>query len=148
MNDRVIPFFEAHDIPLVRILTDRGAEFCGKPEHHAYQLYLGVENIDHSKTKAYSPQTNGICERFHKTMQEECYHVLFRKNFYSSLQQLQNDVDLWLTTYNNNRPHSGKHCFGKTPMQTFTDSIYIAKSKNIDNIERISDNSVNNNLVA
>lgn len=81
-------------------------------------------------------------------MQEECYHVLFRKNFYSSLEQLQNDVDLWLTTYNNNRPHSGKHCFGKTPMQTFTDSIYIAKSKNIDNIERISDNSVNNNLVA
>lgn len=148
LNDRVIPFFESHDIPLLRILTDRGTEFCGKPEHHAYQLYLGIENIDHSKTKAYSPQTNGICERFHKTMQEECYHVLFRKNFYSSLEQLQNDVDLWLTTYNNNRSHSGKHCFGKTPMQTFTDSIYIAKSKNIDNIERISDNSVNNNLVA
>lgn len=140
LNDRVLPFFEEQGIPLLRILTDRGTEFCGKPEHHAFQLYLGIENIDHSKTKAYSPQTNGICERFHKTMQEECYHILFRKKFYSTLDDLQADVDNWLITYNNERSHSGKHCFGKTPMQTFRDSIHIAKSKNISSMERISDN--------
>lgn len=140
LNDRVVPFFESHDIPLLRILTDRGTEYCGKPENHAYQLYLGIENVDHSKTKAYSPQTNGICERFHKTMQQECYHVLFRKKFYSSLDELQMDVDSWLMSYNNERAHSGKHCFGKTPMQTFRDSIHIAKQKNLGSIERISDN--------
>lgn len=140
LNDRVVPFFEEQGIPLMRILTDRGTEFCGKPEHHAYQLYLGIENIDHSRTKAYSPQTNGICERFHKTMQEECYHILFRKKFYTTLDELQQDVDNWLISYNNERPHSGKHCFGKTPMQTFRDSIYIAKNKNIGTIDRISDN--------
>ncbi len=140
LNDRVVPFFESHDIPLLRILTDRGTEYCGKPENHAYQLYLGIENVDHSKTKAYSPQTNGICERFHKTMQQECYHVLFRKKFYSSLDELQTDVDSWLMSYNNERAHSGKHCFGKTPMQTFRDSIHIAKAKNLGSIERISDN--------
>lgn len=140
LNDRVIPFFESHDIPLLRILTDRGTEYCGKPENHAYQLYLGIENVDHSKTKAYSPQTNGICERFHKTMQQECYHVLFRKKFYSSLDELQTDVDSWLMSYNNERAHSGKHCFGKTPMQTFRDSIHIAKAKNLGTMERISDN--------
>lgn len=140
LNDRVVPFFESHDIPLLRILTDRGTEYCGKPENHAYQLYLGIENVDHSKTKAYSPQTNGICERFHKTMQQECYHVLFRKKFYSSLDELQTDVDSWLMSYNNERAHSGKHCFGKTPMQTFRDSIHIAKQKNLGSIERISDN--------
>lgn len=139
LNDRVIPFFEENQIPLLRILTDRGTEYCGKAEHHAYELYLGIENIDHSRTKAYSPQTNGICERFHKTMQEECYHVLFRKKLYTSLHDLQSDVDEWLKIYNNERTHSGKHCFGKTPMQTFTDSIHIAKDKNIDNMERISD---------
>ncbi|CEO16968.1 hypothetical protein RMONA_02845 [Rickettsia monacensis] len=50
------------------------------------------------------------------------------------------DIDNWLVSYNNARPHSGKHCFGKTPMQSFTDSLYIAKDKNIGNIERISDN--------
>ncbi|WP_010421603.1 IS481 family transposase [Rickettsia helvetica] len=140
LNDRVIPFFESYNIPLVRILTDRGTEYCGKPEHHAYQLYLGIENIDHSKTKAYSPQTNGICERFHTTMQEECYHILFRKKFYSTLEELQTDIDNWLVGYNNERTHSGKHCYGKTPMQTFKDSLYIAINKNIDNIETISDN--------
>lgn len=140
LNDRVIPFFESHDIPLLRILTDRGTEYCGKPEHHAYELYLGIEDVDHSRTKAYSPQTNGICERFHKTMQEECYHVLFRKKFYTTLDELQADIDAWLVTYNNDRSHSGKHCFGKTPMQTFRDSIHIAKEKNIGNMERISDN--------
>lgn len=70
LNDRVIPFFASHNIPLLRILTDRGTEYCGKPENHAYQLYLGIEDVNHSRTKAYSPQTNGICERFHKTMQE------------------------------------------------------------------------------
>lgn len=148
LNDRVIPFFESQNIPLIRILADRGTEYCGKPENHAYQLYLGIENIDHTRTKAYSPQTNGICERFHKTMQEECYHILFRKKLYTTLEELQRDVDQWLETYNNQRPHSGKHCFGKTPMQTFKDSLDIAKQKNISNIQRISDNETNQNFAA
>lgn len=143
LNDRVIPFFASHNIPLLRILTDRGTEYCGKPENHAYQLYLGIEDVDHSRTKAYSPQTNGICERFHKTMQEECYHLLFRKKFYNTLDELQDDVDTWLISYNNERSHSGKHCFGKTPMQTFRDSIYMAKEKNIGNIENIRQLAIN-----
>lgn len=147
LNDRVIPFFENQGIPLLRILTDRGTEYCGKPEHHAFQLYLGIENIDHTKTKAYSPQTNGICERFHKTMQDECYHILFRKRLYTNVEQLQQDVDEWLETYNNERTHSGKHCYGKTPMQTFKDSLDIAKQKNISNIQGASDNETNKNLV-
>ena len=68
LNDRVLPFFEEHEIPLLRVLTDRGTEYCGQREHHEYELYLAVENIDHSRTKARHPQTNGICERFHKTV--------------------------------------------------------------------------------
>jgi len=71
LNDKVLPFFDEQDVPLLRTLTDRGTEYCGQREHHEYQLYLAVENIDHSKTKARSPQTNGICERFHRTMQDE-----------------------------------------------------------------------------
>lgn len=73
LNDKVIPFFEKEKIKLHRILTDRGTEYCGNIQDHAYQLYLGIEDIDHSKTKVRHPQTNGICERFHKTMQDECY---------------------------------------------------------------------------
>ncbi|HBC2508312.1 TPA: transposase, partial [Legionella pneumophila] len=67
LNDKVLPFFEQYNLPILRILTDRGTEYCGKVEHHDYQLYLAINNIDHTKTKANSPQTNGICERFHKT---------------------------------------------------------------------------------
>src|SRR5919204_3578270 len=119
LNDRVLPFFEETGVPLLRILTDRGTEYCGNREHHEYQLYLAIENIDHSKTKAYSPQTNGICERFHRTIQDEFYSVAFRKKLYHTLEELQADVDVWLREYNEARPHSGKYCFGKTPVQTF-----------------------------
>ena len=86
LNDRVVPFFDEQGVKLQRILTDRGTEYyqrpsaCrgGRPENHAYQLYLAVEDIDHSRTKANSPQTNGIYERFHRTMQDECNSLLFR----------------------------------------------------------------------
>jgi len=132
LNDRVIPFFEEHDIRLLRILTDRGTEYCGNREHHEYQLYLAVEDIDHTKTKARSPQTNGICERFHRTVLQEFYQVAFRKKIYKTLEELQADLDLWVTEYNEQRPHSGKYCFGKTPMQTFRDSISLAKEKMLD----------------
>ena len=129
LNDRVLPFFEAHGIPLLRVLTDRGTEYCGAREHHESQLYLAIEDIDHSKTKARHPQSNGIWERFHKTILQEFYQVTFRKKIYQTLDELQADLDTWLQEYNESRPHSGKYCFGKTPMQTFLDSLPLAKEK-------------------
>lgn len=135
LNDSVLPFYQKHELPLLRILTDRGTEYCGKREHHEYQLYLTIEDIAHTKTKAKSPQTNGICERFHKTMQQEFFFVAFRKKVYNSIEELQHDLDQWMDWYNTERTHSGKHCFGKTPLQTFKDSISLAKQKLIDNHE-------------
>jgi hypothetical protein len=87
--------------------------------------------LDHSRTRSKSPQTNGICERFHRTMQDEFYSVAFRKKLYSSLLQLQADLDTWLEEYNQRRPHSGKYCFGKTPMQTLLDSRHRAHEKEL-----------------
>ncbi|SEN29183.1 Transposase InsO and inactivated derivatives [bacterium A37T11] len=129
LNDRVVPFFEEHDLRLLRVLTDRGTEYCGAREHHEYQLYLALEDIDHSKTKAKSPQTNGICERFHRTIQEEFYAVAFRKKVYRSIVDLQTDLDKWLTYYNEERTHTGRYCYGKTPMQTFMQSESLAHEK-------------------
>ena len=134
LNDRVIPFFEQHEIPILRMLTDRGTEFNGKPENHEYELYLQLENIDHSKTKVRHPQSNGICERLHRTMQDEFYAVTFRKKIYQTLDALQADLDEWVFYYNQERPHSGRYCFGKTPMQTFLESITLAKQKLLDNL--------------
>ena len=68
LNDRVLPFFEEQGVPLLRMLTDRGSEYCGNREVHEYALYLDLENIEHTRTKTRSPQTNGICERFHQTI--------------------------------------------------------------------------------
>lgn len=129
LNDRVVPFFDAQEVPLNRVLTDRGTEYCGSPERHAYELYLAVEDIDHTRTKVKSPQTNGICERFHRTMLNEFYRIAFRKKLYENLDDLQGDVDAWLHEYNDDRPHQGRWCYGKTPLQTFIDSIPLAKEK-------------------
>ena len=129
LNDRVLPFFEEHEISLLRMLTDRGTEYCGNPEHHEYELYLALEDIDHTRTKAQSPQTNGICERFHKTILNEFYRVTFRKKLYKTIEQLQTDLDQWLKLYNEERTHQGRWCYGKTPMQTFIDSVPLAKEK-------------------
>ena len=137
LNDRVLPFYAENDLKLLRILTDRGTEYCGAREHHEYQLYMTIEDIDHTKTKARSPQTNGICERFHRTMQEEFFWVAFRKKMYKSIQELQDDLDQWLKFYNDQRTHSGKFCFGKTPKQTLLDSIHIAKEKMIQYEDKI-----------
>lgn len=121
LNDQVLPFFASHDVGMLRILTDRGTEYCGKVEQHDYQLYLAMNDIEHTKTKAASPQTNGICERFHKTILQEFYQVAFRKKIYRSIEELQSDLDEWIKFYNHDRTHQGKMCCGRTPMATFLD---------------------------
>jgi hypothetical protein len=90
LNDKVIPWYEEHGVALLRTLTDRGSKYCGNREHHEFELYLGLEDIEHT------------------------------------------DVDEWLKFYNEERTHSGKHCFGKTPWQTFVDSKELATQKQLD----------------
>lgn len=131
LNDRVLPFYQEHQVPLLRILTDRGSEYCGKVEQHDYQLYLAVNDVDHTRTKAHSPQTNGICERFHKTILNEFYQVAFRKKIYGTLEELQADLDLWMNSYNHERTHQGKVCCGRTPMATFEGGKEICREKAI-----------------
>jgi transposase InsO family protein len=132
LNDRVIPFFDKYGVPLLRVLTDRGTEYCGKADSHDYELFLAINDIDHSKTKAKSPQTNGICERYHKTILDEFYSIAFRKKIYLALEELQEDLDEWLVKYNQRRTHQGKRCEGKTPMETFEENLPLAREKMLD----------------
>jgi len=74
-------------------------------------------------------KTNGICERFHKTIKDEFYSIAFRRKIYLNLEELQKDLDLWLYKYNNQRTHQGKRCQGRTPMDTFKDNLPLAKEK-------------------
>lgn len=129
LNDRVLPFFAEQGMGVIRILTDRGTEYCGRPENHDYQLYLALNDIEHSKTKANHPQTNGICERFHKTILQEFYQVAFRRKIYQSIEELQYDLDEWMVYYNSARTHQGKMCCGRTPMQTLIDAKEVWDDK-------------------
>ena len=131
LNDKVLPFFTQQQLPMLRILTDRGTEYCGRMDQHDYQLYLAINDIDHTKTKAQSPQTNGICERFHKTILQEFYQVTFRKKLYVTLEELQKDLDEWMKYYNNARTHQGKVCCGRTPMETLLDGKKVWAEKNL-----------------
>lgn len=135
LNDRVMPMHEESGLGLLRVLTDRGTEYCGKPEQHDYQLYLAMCDIDHTKTKAKSPQTNGICERFHKTLLQEFYQVAFRKKVYPGIDALQRDLDIWMHTYNHERTHQGKMCCGRTPWQTWSEAKHLWKEK-VDNLNQ------------
>lgn len=142
LNDRVVPLFEEQGVPMLRILTDRGSEYCGNRESHEYVLYLDLENIEHTRTKTKSPQTNGICERFHQTIQNEFYASAFRRKLYHSLDELQADVDGWMESYNTERTHSGKYCYGKTPLQTFIESATLAYDKQLDRIQPTSEPAI------
>jgi hypothetical protein len=50
LNDQALPWFEQQDVRLLRVLTDRGTEYCGSVQQHEYQLYLAIQDMDHSRT--------------------------------------------------------------------------------------------------
>ncbi len=134
LNDKVLPFYEEHELPVLRIMTDRGTEFCGRADKHDYQLFLAINNINHTKTKVKSPQTNGICERFHKTILQEFYQIAFRKKVYDGVEALQDDLNEWLIHYNTERTHQGKMCCGRTPLETMIEGKQIWKEKFVSQI--------------
>jgi hypothetical protein len=133
-----VRFFDEREVKLSRALTGRGTKYCGNPEHHEYELYLAMEDIGHSRTKTKSPQTNAISARLHKTMLQN--HVakscwmnstaspsarssIFRSKSCRTIPANGSD--------NEERPHQGRGCSGKTPAQTFLDAIPIAREKMI-----------------
>jgi hypothetical protein len=126
LNDRVVPFYDEHGI---RLCAHRPRHRILRPREPRLRAHLAVEDIDLSRTKIKSPQTNGICERFHRTVLDEFYRVAFRKKIYRTIAELQADLDGCIAGYNAERPDQGRWCFGKTPMQTFIDTIPLAKEK-------------------
>jgi hypothetical protein len=121
LNDRVLPFYDEHGLAVQHALTDNGREYCGRELHHAYELYLAINQIGHRRTGVCCPETNGFCERFHRTVKEEFFSVAFRQKLYGSVAELQADLDRWLELYNTQRPHQGYRTKGRTPHQAFLD---------------------------
>lgn len=123
LNDRVLPFFDEQGIRLLRVLTDHGSEYCGRQDAHPYELFLHLNDIEHTKTKVRKPQTNGAVERLNQIVEDEFYKVAFRKKLYRSLEEIQADLDEFMAWYNTERTNQGRYCQGRTPMQTFIDGL-------------------------
>lgn len=123
LNDRVLPFFDEHWMKVLRMLTDNGREYCGRMENHAYQLFLHLNDIEHTRIRVRHPQTNGAVERLNQTIQEEFYKVAFRKKLYHTIAEIQADLDEFMMWYNNDRTNQGRYCQGRTPMDTFLAGI-------------------------
>lgn len=135
LNDKVLPFFDSEQMRLLRVLTDRGTEYSGKIEQHPYQLFLHLNDIEHSRTKAFHPQTNGCTERLNQIIQDEFYAVAFRKTLYTSIEQMQIDLDIFIKGYNEKRTNQGKRCLGRTPKQTWDDGYELYKKYVIEKSE-------------
>ncbi len=138
LNDQVLPFFDEHCIRILRILSDNGTEYCGCPESHAYQLFLHLNDIEHTRIKIRHPQTNGAVERLNQTIEEEFYKVAFRKKLYHTLNDIQTDLDLFMSWYNNERTNQGRYCQGRTPMQTFNDGLPLYQKYVYESVEEIT----------
>lgn len=118
LYDRVLPFYEAHGLKVEHILTDNGREYCGRAMIHPYQIFLELYDIKHRRTKVATPRTNGFVERFNRTVLDEFFRETFRRKLYTSVEELQVDLDKWLDYYNRERPHRGYRNMGKRPIET------------------------------
>lgn len=123
LYERVIPFYEALDVPVQTVLTDNGREFCGKPGSHPYELLLAMESIEHRTTRIATPRTNGFVERMNRTLLDECFRVAGRQTWYITPDEIQRDLDTFLRYHNLERSHQGYRLKGRTPAQALREAL-------------------------
>ena len=100
-----------------------GREFCGRSDRHPFELYLQLGDIEHRTTKVNRPQSNGIVERFHRTLLDEHFRVEGRRTWFDTIDEMQVALNNYLMTYNWKRPHQGRGMNGRTPWQAFRDGL-------------------------
>ena len=138
LNDKVLPYFDKEEMKVLRVLTDRGTEYGWSNVEHPYQLFLHLNDIEHTRTKARHPQTNGAVERLNQIIQEEFYQVAFRKKLYKSLEEIQKALDEYVEYYNTKRTNQGKRCKGRTPKQTFCDGYELYEAYMIEQKKEVT----------
>ena len=125
LYDRVLPFYETQSLKVEHVLTDNGREYCGRPMIHPFQIFLEFSDIKHRRTQVARPRTNGFVERFNRTVLDEFFRETFRSKFYSSVEELQQDLDEWLHNYNYERPHRGYRNMGRKPIETIEEGKLV-----------------------
>ena len=109
-------------MPVQGVLTDNGREYCGRPERHPYELLLALHDIEHRRTKIRSPRTNGFVERMNRTLLDECFRIKGPTTWISP-QEIQRDLDQYLSFYNLKRSHQGYRLKGRTPAQALREAL-------------------------
>ena len=128
LYDRVLPFYESQGLKIEHILSDNGREYRGRP---MYQIFLELNDIEHRRTKVARPRANGFVERFNRTVLDEFFRETFREKFYTSVDELQEDLDRWLHSYNYERPHRGYRNMGRRPIETIEAGKVIKEQRNL-----------------
>jgi len=125
LGKKVLPIYDKFVVPLDRVLTDNGKEYTTHwiNGNHGYETFLKKKSIRHAKIKPRNPQSNGMVERFNRTLLEEFYQIAMIKKVYTSLSQLQDDLDQFIYYYNFKRTNQGYRLKGKIPYQKFLDGM-------------------------
>jgi len=88
------------------VLTDNGKQFTGrfgpKDVEVLFDRICRENGIDHLLTAVRSPTTTGKVERFHRTLREE----FMSGRVFDSIPRAQAELDAWVASYNQDRPHS------------------------------------------
>ena len=136
LNNDVLPAFEAHRAKIDAVLSDNGREFCGREDRHPYELFLQLEGIEHKRTRVNRPQSNGIVERWHRTLLDEHFRVEGRRTWFETLDEMQSVLDQYLVEYNTKRPHQGRGMNGRTPTTALIDGIRKEDSSEANSIRK------------
>jgi transposase InsO family protein len=96
--DRAVAWFATQGITIERILTDNGVGY----RSHAWRDRCAELAIRHTRTRAYSPATNGKVERFNRTLVDEWAYARLWRSDASRARALAP----WLHRYNHHRHHT------------------------------------------
>jgi len=113
LEESLIPTFFKNSVTIESVLTDNGTEFINTD----FKQLLVDYDIRHHRIPKGQPMLNGYCERFQRTILEEFYQVVFRKQFFDSLEALQSELDKYLSFYNFKRVHFGLIKTGAIPAE-------------------------------
>lgn len=123
LNNDVLPFIESHGAKVKTILSDKGHEFCGRPDQHPYQLFLQLEEIEHRTTRVRRPQSNCFIERLYRTLLDEHFWIQGRSKWYESIDEMQADLDKFLDKIQPEATPPGSKMRGQTPYTVFLKGV-------------------------
>lgn len=129
LNSDVLPLFEKHGVPIMTVLSANGREYCGRPDRHPHELFLQLEGIEHRTTKVRPASEQRFCGAPGLHASGRAFPDQRPHQVVESVEEMQKDLDEYLTIYTTKRPHQGRNMKGRTPQKAFMDGLKGLKVK-------------------